>query len=88
LETNLEIMVKHNLILVVQKALQVTDGMRFLAIIHEIKSVVKILKQTSHGRKIYENIVTTYGDYFNNNSKADPRRKSFLTTGNIMFQDK
>jgi hypothetical protein len=67
---------------VVQKALQMTDGMRFLAIIHEIKTVVKILKQTSHGRKIYENLITSYGEYFQNNTSVDVRRKSFMTNNN------
>jgi hypothetical protein len=75
-------------IIVVQKALQVTDGMRFLAIIHEIKGVVKSLKHSSHGRKIYDNLMTSYGDYLqNNNSNSAVRRKSFMTGNNYTLYD-
>jgi hypothetical protein len=63
--------------------LQVTDGMRFLAIIHEIKGVVKMLKHTSHGRKIYENLMTTYGEYLQNNNNSEVRRKSFMGENNF-----
>ena len=54
--------------------------MRFLAIIHEIKGVVKMLKHTSHGRKIYENLMTTYGMYLQTNKDS---RKSFIGGNNI-----
>jgi hypothetical protein len=51
--------------LVVQKALQVTSGLKFLEIIESIKKTIKNLKQTNHGKKIYENIMSNYGVYFN-----------------------
>jgi hypothetical protein len=61
--------------------------MRFLAIIHEIKGVMKILKHSSHGRKIYENLMTTYGEYLQNNSNIDVRRKSFMTNNNFTLYE-
>jgi hypothetical protein len=55
---------------------------------------MKTLKQTSFGRKVYENLMTNYGDYFqqnsNNNGKykiQDGRRKSNMETV-INFHEK
>ncbi len=50
--------------LVIQKALQVTDGLRFKTIVLEIKPVLKILKQSIHGKKIYDNLMKDYGKFF------------------------
>jgi hypothetical protein len=54
--------------------LQVTDGLRFKAIILEIKSVFKNLKKSIHGKKIFDILVKDYGKYLissdkNGNSK-------------------
>jgi hypothetical protein len=61
--------------------------MRFLAIIHELKGVFKNLKHSSHGRKIYENLMTSYGDYLQDNNNSAVRRKSFMTGNNYKFND-
>jgi hypothetical protein len=49
---------------VIQKCLQVTDGFRFKAMVLEIKPMLKILKQTIHGKKIYDNLMKDYSKYF------------------------
>ena len=75
---------------VIQKALMMSDGMRFLGIIHEIKGCIKTLKQTVHGKKIYENLITNYGDYLQPTKNIkyknanDGRRKSQMNN-NILF---
>jgi hypothetical protein len=50
--------------LVVQKALQVATGNNFVSMIEMISKVMKNLKQTAFGRKIYENLMANYGEYF------------------------
>jgi hypothetical protein len=51
------------LISVIQKVLQVTGGSKFLEIIEMIKKVLKNMKQTSYGKKIYDNLMANYGQY-------------------------
>ncbi len=54
---------------VVQKALQVTSGQKFIQIIEMISRVLKQLRQTNYGKKIYENLMSNYGEYFNKPNK-------------------
>jgi hypothetical protein len=72
--------------IVVQKALQVTDGIRFLAIIHEIKGVAKSLRYSNHGRKIYDNLMANYGEYLQGNSKGADRRRSFANYDYALYK--
>jgi hypothetical protein len=51
--------------LVIQKVLQVATGSKFLEIIEMIKKVLKTMKQTNYGKKIYDNLMANYGEYFN-----------------------
>ena len=55
--------------LVVQKALQVTSGQKFIQIIDMISKVLKQLRQTNYGKKIYENLMSNYGEHFNKAKK-------------------
>ena len=50
--------------LVVQKALIVATGNKFTQIIDMLSKVLKNLKQTTFGRKIYDNLMINYGEYF------------------------
>lgn len=46
-----------------------------------IKPVTKSLKSTHHGKKIYEKLITNYGNYFQNNSctnKINNKSLSFI----------
>lgn len=52
--------------LVVQKALQMSSGLKFIEIIEMIKKVSKSLKYTNYGKKIYENLMKNYGMYLSN----------------------
>jgi hypothetical protein len=61
---------------VVQKALQVTNGIKFLEIIELIKKTIKSLKQTNYGKKIYDNLMANYGDYFNQNQPQTSKNKN------------
>lgn len=49
-----------------QKALQITSGLKFMEIIDMIKKVTKTLKYTNYGKKIYENLMNNYGEYLSN----------------------
>lgn len=50
--------------IVVQKALKVSNGIRFIEIIEMLKKSLNNLKQTSNGRKIHEKLMKNYGEYF------------------------
>ena len=52
--------------LVVQKALQVSKGGQFMEIMEGIKKILKNLKQSNFGKKIYDNLIANYGEYLNN----------------------
>ena len=58
---------------VIQKALQVSDGLRFLTIIQMIKPCLKTLKISTYGKKIYDNLIFQYGDYL---FPENPKRNS------------
>jgi hypothetical protein len=58
--------INYSYYLVIQKVLQVTSGNKFLEIIEMIKKVLKNMKQTNYGKKIYDNLMVNYGEYFTN----------------------
>ena len=47
--------------------LQVSTGNKFYEIIEMIKKVMKNMKQTNYGKKIYDNLMTNFGEYFKTN---------------------
>jgi len=57
-------------ILVVQKALQSTNGIKFMEIIDIIKKNLKHLRHTNYGKKIYDNLINNYGEYLIDNKNA------------------
>jgi hypothetical protein len=66
----------YNYVIVVQKALQVTNGLKFIEIIEMVKKTVKNLKQTNYGKKIYDNLMKNYGEYLNlPNNNIKPVKK-------------
>ena len=50
----------------VQKALQISSGRKFMEIIDVIKKVTKNLRYTNYGKKIYESLMNNYGEYLSN----------------------
>lgn len=77
---------------VIQKALQVSEGLKFLSIIQVrnhiifnfkniiqlIKPRLKSLKYSSQGKKIYDTLVYNYGEYlcYNNEKRNSSFQKS------------
>ena len=49
---------------IIQKCLPLVKGKQFKSMIEQIKKAVKTLNQSNHGRKIYENLLKNYRDYF------------------------
>ena len=49
---------------IIQKCLPLVKGKQFKSMIDQIKKAVKTLNQSNHGRKIYENLLRNYRDYF------------------------
>ncbi len=54
--------------------MQVTSGMQFIEIMESIKKFSKNLKQTNFGKKIYDNLMTNYGDYLNTSVSCKPTK--------------
>ena len=52
---------------VIQKALKVSNYNTRIEIINQIKPEIDQLKQTNIGRKIYEHLMQSYSEFFNNN---------------------
>ena len=52
---------------IIQKCLPLVKGKQFKSMIEQIKKAVKTLNQSNHGRKIYENLLRNYRDYFQDN---------------------
>lgn len=74
-------------LIVVQKALQVTNGLKFMEIIESIKKNIKSLKQSNTGRKIYENLMMNYGEYFNvNKQKVKKNSITNRKTNNLVVR--
>ena len=49
---------------IIQKCLPLIEGKQFKSMIEQIKKAVKTLNQSNHGRKIYENLLRHYREYF------------------------
>ena len=49
---------------IIQKCLPLIEGKQFKSMIEQIKKAVKTLNQSNHGRKIYENLLRNYREYF------------------------
>ncbi len=45
--------------------MQVTSGLQFIEIMENIKKTLKNLKQSNFGKKIYDNLISNYGEYLN-----------------------
>jgi hypothetical protein len=67
---------------VVQKALQVSNGIKFLEIIEHIKKILKSLKQTNYGKKIYDNLMSNYSEYLVSNVNKQKNSKKPSTMSN------
>ncbi len=60
-----------------QKALQVSNGIKFLEMIEQIKKILNNLKKTNYGKKIHDNLIMNYGEYFSSyNQKGMKNRNS------------
>jgi hypothetical protein len=69
-----------NIYIVVQKVLQVTSGNKFLEIMEMIKKVLKSMKQTNYGKKIYDNLMINYGEYFTAKPNVQKTKKKINTS--------
>ena len=49
---------------IIQKSLSLIEGKQFKTMIDQIKKAIKTLNQSNHGRKIYENLLRNYREYF------------------------
>lgn len=57
----------------IQKALQITKGNKFIEMIEMVKKVSESLKCTNFGKKIYENLMNNYAEYLTINATKQPK---------------
>ena len=56
---------------IIQKMLSFVKGDKFTFMIEQIKKAVKTLNQTGYGRKIYENLLKKYREFFSENQNGN-----------------
>lgn len=61
-----------------------------MELIEKIKKILKNLKYSNNGKKIYDNLINNYGDYLNNNngSKTDTLNQNKKNHKKNKLQDK
>lgn len=55
-----------NSLIVIQKGMQIATNNQFDIIIEQLRKTIKNLTQTNHGKRVYDNLLKNYGEYFQN----------------------